>query len=87
MQETYRYSDPLYISKIPAESICVLPFIYIINFLIQNPESHTSTKKVLQSTETYKGEKMFHYNSSKAETSRQGSTSYPNGYDKIVQPT
>lgn len=44
MQETYRYSDPFYISKISAESICILPFINIINFLIQNPESNASPR-------------------------------------------
>lgn len=36
--ETYRYPDPLYIPKISTESISIFSFIYVIDFLIQNPE-------------------------------------------------
>lgn len=44
-EETYRYSDPLYVSKIPTKSISILSFIHIINFLVQDPKFPTSHYK------------------------------------------
>ena len=38
VNETYRHSDPLYVSKIPTKSISILSFIDIVNFLVQDPE-------------------------------------------------
>lgn len=36
-EETYRYADPLYISKISPKLISILSFIHVINFLVQDP--------------------------------------------------
>lgn len=37
--ETYRYADPAYIPEVSPESISILSFVYVINFLIQNSET------------------------------------------------
>lgn len=47
---TYRHSDPLYVSKISAKFISILPFINVVNFLIQSPAISMSTQVILQVT-------------------------------------
>lgn len=37
--ETYRYTDPAYIPEVSPESVGVLSFVYVVNFLIQNSEN------------------------------------------------
>lgn len=44
VNETYRYTDPLYVSKIPSKSISIFSFIDIVNFLIQYPETQDCKK-------------------------------------------
>lgn len=44
VDETYRYSDPAYVPEVSSELVCVLSFVYVVNLLIQDPETQKERK-------------------------------------------